>query len=90
MKKDARFYFGNLMSDVARSARAALENNDARYEDSLSRARATLGYLRFAHRPEAYEEGLLLLCALAYARTEGRLSAFCAHLSTLARSFAVL
>lgn len=90
MTKDAKFYFGNLVSDVIRSAHAAISNDDARYENSLSRAYKTLGYLRGAHRPEAYEEGLLLMRALAHARARGALPAFRAHLSTLAESFAIV
>ena len=90
MTKDAKFYFGNLISDVVRSANAALKNDDARYEDSLLRAYTTLEYLRFARRPEAYEEGLLLLRALAHARARGKLSALRAHLSTFAESFAII
>lgn len=81
MKKDERFYFANLGADVARCVKAAKQGDDKRYEDSLSRARTTLSYLR--SRPEAYEEGLLLLRALDMARRENSLAAFSAHMTAL-------
>ena len=88
--KDARFYFGNLISDVVRCTNAALGDNDERFRGSLARAQKTLNYLRHAQRPEAYEEGLLLLRALALARARGTLSTFRTHLTSLALSFTAL
>ena len=69
MKHDAAFYFANLGADVSRCITAAREGNEARYEDSLSRAYRTLEELHKTARPEAYEEGLLMLRGLALART---------------------
>jgi|CXWL01.1.fsa_nt_gi hypothetical protein len=68
---NAAFHFGNLCADALRCARA-LENGDtARYKNSLIRARKTLSFLRTMQRPEAYEEGLLLMRALDFARESG-------------------
>lgn len=69
MTRGAAFYFSNLGADVARCASAAKQGDEVRYEDSLSRAYRTLEELRKIARPEAYEEGLLMLRALALART---------------------
>lgn len=69
MTRDAAFYFANLGADVSRCIRAAKEGNETRYEDSLSRAYRTLEELHKTNRPEAYEEGLLMLRGLAFART---------------------
>lgn len=88
MNKDARFYFANLGADVARCIRAADEGNEKRYEESLDRARMTLSHLRSARRPEAYEEGLLLLRAFEYARQEDGLRAFEGHLMNLISGYA--
>lgn len=68
MTRDAAFYFANLGADVARCASAIRHGDDARYDDSLSRAYRTLGELRKTSRPEAYEEGLLMLRGLVLAR----------------------
>lgn len=68
MTHDAAFYFANLGADVSRCVSAAKQGNDARYGDSLSRAYRTLEELHKAARPEAYEEGLLMLRGLALAR----------------------
>lgn len=76
MKMDARFYFANLGADVARCVAAAEGSDLARYEDSLDRAYQTLFYLRDTRRPEAYEEGLLLLRGLEHARHQKTLAAF--------------
>lgn len=84
---DARFYFANLTSDVARCARAALNGNEKRYGESLSRAHKTLMFLRDTGRPEAYEEGLLLLEGLRHAKEEGVLTAFSAQVDTLATQY---
>ena len=76
MTHDAAFYFANLGADVARCANAAKQNDDVRYDDSLSRAYRTLDALREASRPEAYEEGLLMLRGLAIARSTPEALAF--------------
>lgn len=76
MKKDARFYFANLGADVARCVAAADVVDTRRYEESLDRAYRTLSFLRAAERPEAYEEGLLLLCGLERARSDKTLPTF--------------
>lgn len=90
MNKDARFYFANLGADVARCISAAEKGNMERYEDSLERAHATLEYLRSAHRPEAYEEGLLLLRALEYARADNALPEFNESLNELIAEYSPL
>lgn len=64
-----------------RCVAAAKRHDDKRYNDSLFRAYKTLTYLRRAHRPEAYEEGLLLIRALEYARSGKTLDAFSVHLN---------
>lgn len=76
MNKDARFYFANLGADVARCIKAAQIGNEKRYDESLNRARMTLRRLRDTQRPEAYEEGLLLLRGLSLARAAGTLTKF--------------
>ena len=68
MTRATGFYFANLGADVERCLRAADDGDEKRYADSLSRAYRTLNYLR--SRPEAYEEGLLLLRGLAFAKNE--------------------
>ena len=68
MTRDAAFYFANLGADVARCASATKCCDDAHYDDSLLRAYSTLEELRKTSRPEAYEEGLLMLRGLALAR----------------------
>ena len=74
MTKDARFYFANLGADVARCIKAVQSGDEKRYVDSLGRARTTLVYLR--QRPEAYEEGTLLLRGLVLARESGEMDRF--------------
>ena len=78
-----KFYFANLWADVMRCVRAAEAGDDKRYDDSLARAQKTLAYLRAAGRPEAYEEGLLLLSGLFYARTDQKLAAFAKNLNKM-------
>lgn len=68
MTRGAAFYFANLGADVARCARASQKGDDAQYRESLARAQKTLAYIRAARRPEAYEEALLMLRALEFAR----------------------
>lgn len=69
MTRNAAFYFANLGADVSRCVSAAKQGNEIRYDDSLARAYGTLEQLHKAARPEAYEEGLLMLRGLALART---------------------
>lgn len=88
MTRDAAFYFANLGADVARCASAEKRGDSARYEDSLSRAHRTLEDLRKTARPEAYEEGLLMLRGLALAReTPEALSSFQSGLDSLIGAF---
>ncbi len=88
MTRDAAFYFANLGADVSRCITASREGNEARYEDSLARAYRTLEELRSAGRPEAYEEGLLMLRGLALARTApDSLVSFQTSLDSLIRPF---
>jgi hypothetical protein len=87
---DAKFYFANLGADVARCIKAAETGNEKRYEDSLARARATLAHLRTTGRLEAYEEGLLMLRGLEYARTNNALKSFQSHTSVLSAQFSPL
>jgi hypothetical protein len=90
MKRDAAFYFANLGADVARCASAAKRGDEARYEDSLSRAYRTLEQLHKTARPEAYEEGLLMLRGLAFARaTPEALASFQSSLDSLIGVFSV-
>ncbi|MHB8710615.1 MAG: hypothetical protein ACYC6X_03645 [Minisyncoccota bacterium] len=84
MTHDAAFYFANLGADVSRCITAAKQGNEARYEDSLSRAYRTLEQLHKTERPEAYEEGLLMLRGLALARaTPEALASFQSSLDAL-------
>ena len=83
MNKDARFYFANLGADIARCITAAHSGNAQRYTDSFNRAMKTLSYLRASHRPEAYEEGLLLVRGLEYARSLKTLDVFGAQVNQL-------
>ncbi len=88
MTHDAAFYFANLGADVTRCVSAAKQGNDARYHDSLSRAYRTLEELHKAARPEAYEEGLLMLRGLALARgTPANLASFQSSLDSLISVF---
>ena len=87
---NAAFYFANLGADIARCIAAAEDNNEPRYASSRARARKTLHVLRDAHRPEAYEEGLLLMRALEYARADGRLEAFRIQLNDLIARYSPL
>ena len=84
---DAKFYFANLGADVTRCVSALQSGNIARYEDSLARARKTLSHLRETDRPEAYEEGLLLLSGLEYARQDNKLESFRSNVNALTASF---
>ncbi len=84
---DAKFYFANLGADVTRCIKAAERGDEGRYEDSLERAHKTLAHLRASHRPEAYEEGLLLLSGLEYARKDGTLELFQSNVNALSATF---
>lgn len=88
MTRDATFYFANLGADVSRCITAAKQGNEARYEDSLARAYRTLEELHKTSRPEAYEEGLLMLRGLALARaTPEALASFQTSLDSLIGAF---
>jgi hypothetical protein len=88
MTRDAAFYFANLGADVSRCINAVKQGNEARYEDSLARAYRTLEDLHKTSRPEAYEEGLLMLRGLALARTTPEtLSSFQSSLNSLIGTF---
>ena len=88
MTHTAAFYFANLGADVSRCVSAAKQGNESRYEDSLLRAYHTLEELRKAARPEAYEEGLLMLRGLALARvTPETLASFQSSLNSLISVF---
>lgn len=84
MIRDARFYFANLGADVTRCVSAAKQGNEDRYNDSLMRAYQTLELLNKTNRPEAYEEGLLMLRGLALAReTPKTLNIFQSNIDSL-------
>lgn len=84
MTRDASFYFANLGADVTRCVSAARRGDTVRYDDSLVRAYRTLEDLHKTARPEAYEEGLLMLRGLALARaTPEALSSFQLALDSL-------
>lgn len=88
MTHDAAFYFTNLSADVTRCVSATKQGNEARYEDSLARAYCTLEQLHNTKRPEAYEEGLLMLRGLAFARaTPEALTSFQSSLDSLIGAF---
>ena len=88
MTRGATFYFANLGADVSRCITASRQGDEARYEDSLSRAYRTLEDLHKAGRPEAYEEGLLMLRGLALARaTPETLESFQISLDSLIGAF---
>ncbi len=89
MMRDAAFYFANLGADVSRCITASKQGDETRYEDSLSRAYRTLEDLHKAARPEAYEEGLLMLRGLALAsETPESLASFQISLDSLISVFA--
>ena len=90
MKKDARFYFANLGADVARCVSAAQMNDETRYQDSLARSYRTLSYLRTAQRPEAYEEGMLLLRGLQEAKETNQVLGFATHSSALIAQYSLI
>lgn len=88
MTHDAMFYFANLGADVTRCVSALKQGNESRYEDSLARAHQTLELLHTVNRPEAYEEGLLMLRGLALAReTPETLNSFQSSLDSLISVF---
>lgn len=76
MSDRATFFFANLGADVIRSALAAEAENEKEYRASLDRAYKTLRYLAKEKRPEALEEGLLLVRALEHARASHTLTLF--------------
>lgn len=88
MTRSAAFYFANLGADVARGASAIRHGDNVRYDDALSRAYRTLEELRRTSRPEAYEEGLLMLRGLTLARaTPGALASFQSSLDSIIGAF---
>ncbi len=88
MIRTAEFYFANLGADVSRCVTAAREGNEERYNDSLNRAYGTLAQLRKTNRPEAYEESLLMLRGLAFARrTPETLISYQSALNALVSTF---
>jgi len=74
--KNAQFYFANLGADVMRCISAAQNKDDKKYDDSLARAGKTLSLLHKTGRSEAYEEGILMIRALEYAKNRGTLNEF--------------
>ena len=90
MTRNAAFYFANLGADVTRCVSAAKQGNEERYNDSLTRAYKTLELLHKTARPEAYEEGLLMLRGLAFARaTPETLASFQTSLDSLIGPFSI-
>lgn len=88
MTSNAAFYFANLGADVARCIRAARQNDELRYQESLDRAYQTAERIRAEHRPEAYEEALLMLRGLALAReSPASLASFQSNLDSLIAPF---
>jgi len=88
MHDRAVFYFANLGADVVRCALAAESGKMQDYESSLNRAHSTLRRIEKEGRPEAYEEGLLLLRGLEYARTARTIPAFLEDLNAVIQPFA--
>lgn len=88
MKRDAAFYFANLGADISRCVSAAKLNDNESYDDSIDAAYRTLAYI--TDRPEAYEEGLLLLRALEYARRDNALPIFNKNLNALIEEYSPL
>ena len=89
MQNKAAFYFANLGADVMRCALAAESKNVKGYQSSLDRAYSSLRYIAKENRPEAYEEGLLLLRGLEYARESLTLPAFRENLNAVIEPFAM-
>lgn len=88
MTRNAAFYFANLGADVVRCVSAAKQGNETRYDDSLARAYRTLEELHKTARPEAYEEGLLMLRGLDLARaTPEALASFQLAIDSLIGTF---
>ncbi len=81
MKKDAAFYFANLGADISRCITAAQQHDRESFKDSIDSAYRTLAYI--TDRPEAYEEGLLMLRGLELARADNRLPQFNENLNEL-------
>ncbi len=69
------FYFANLGADASRCLSALQRGDEEEYQDSLDRGYRTLEYLCQAGRPEAYEEGLLMLRGVALAHEDPALRA---------------
>ncbi|OGG80513.1 hypothetical protein A3A39_00330 [Candidatus Kaiserbacteria bacterium RIFCSPLOWO2_01_FULL_54_13] len=84
----AAFYFANLGADVLRCALAAESKNAKEYHSSLDRAYSTLRHIEKENRHAAYEEGILLLRGLEYARASRTLPAFREELNAIIEPFA--
>ncbi len=83
MVDKASFYFANLGADVMRCALAVESESENEYQSSLKRAHSTLRRVQAEGRPEAYEEGLLLLRALEFARSTMNTPAFREQLNSI-------
>lgn len=90
MIRDARFYFANLTTDLARAARAAQEGNEARQQSALTLAFKTLRCLRGVGHTEAYEDSLLLMQGFRIATQERTLNEFSAYLAQLGNEYSPL
>ncbi len=84
----AAFYFANLGADVMRCALAVESKKEKEYQSSLERAHRTLRHIEEERRPEALEEGLLLLRALEYACQSHTLLEFRASVNAIIEPFA--
>lgn len=84
------FYFANLGADVLRCALAAENSREDEYRSSMERAHRTLRHIEKEGRSEAYEEGLLLLRGLEYAREAGSLVAFRKDVNYLIEPFSIV
>ena len=83
-ERTERFYFANLTADVARCISAATRDDENAYTQSLTRAYGTLAYLRPLQKRAAYEEGLLLIRGLFFAKESKTLDIFSHQVNVLA------
>lgn len=90
MKRDARFYFANLGVDVGRCVSALQKGDQERYSEHLKEAHRTLEFLHSAPEKSAYQEGLLLLQGLEYAREDEALARFSDGLNDLIAEYSPL
>ncbi|MGB4076201.1 MAG: hypothetical protein WBK28_00660 [Minisyncoccia bacterium] len=89
-ERSERFYFANLTADVARCVHAAQKGDEDAYQQSLLRAYRTLQYLRPLKNRSAYEEGLLLVRGLFFAKEAGTLETFSVRVNMLGAEFSPL